>query len=185
MVYILLGTGFETAEALAPADVLRRGNVPVSLVGVSGPTVTSAQAVTVTADLTLDQVQLVPGDMVMLPGGLGGVDVLEHSEPAMALIRRAAADPQVWLTAICAAPTLLARAGLLPAGTRAVCYPGMEGDLVRAGVTPCMSEPFVVDGHFITGRAAGSSFDFGLALLTALAGSDAAAKVQGGIHYQA
>lgn len=182
MVYILLGTGFETAEALAPADVLRRGNVPVSLVGVSGPTVTSAQTVTVTADLTLDQVQLAPGDMVMLPGGLGGVDVLEHSEEAMALVRQAAADPQMWVSAICAAPTLLARAGVLPAGNRGVCYPGMEGDLVSAGVTPCMEEPFVVDGHFVTGRAAGSSFEFGLALLSALAGPEAAQRVKAAIH---
>ena len=183
MVYILLGNGFETAEALAPADVLRRGNVPVSLVGVSGATVTSAQAVTVTADMTLDQVKLAPGDMVMLPGGLGGVDVLEHSEAAMALIRQAAQDPQVWLSAICAAPTLLARAGVLPAGARAVCYPGMEGELVQAGAVPCMEEPFVVEGLIITGRAAGSSFDFGLALLTVLAGADVAEKVRGAIHY--
>lgn len=182
MVYILLGTGFETAEALAPADVLRRGGVPVSLVGVSGPTVTSSQSVTVTADVTLDQVRLAPGDLVMLPGGLGGVDVLEHSEAAMALIRQAAADPQVWLCAICAAPTLLARAGLLPAGTRAVCYPGMEGDLVNTGAVPCMSEPFVVEDHLITGRAAGSSFEFGLALLSALAGPEAAQRVKDAIH---
>ena len=182
MVYILLGTGFETAEALAPADVLRRGGIPVSLVGVSGPTVTSSQSVTVTADLGLEQVNLAPGDMVMLPGGLGGVDVLEHSEPAMALIRQAAEDPQVWLCAICAAPTLLARAGLLPASTHAVCYPGMEGDLVHAGAIPCMTEPFVVDGHFITGRAAGSSFQFGLALVSALAGPETAQRVKSAIH---
>lgn len=103
----------------------------------------------------------------------------------MALIRQAAADSQVWLTAICAAPTLLARAGLIPAGARAVCYPGMEGDLVKAGVEPCMTEPFVVEGHLITGRAAGSSFDFGLALLTALSGADVARQVQNAIHYMA
>lgn len=185
MVYILLATGFETAEALAPADVLRRGNVPVSLVGVTGSTVTSAQAVTVTTDVDLADVTLAAGDMVMLPGGLGGVDALEHDEAAMALIRQAAANPEVWLCAICAAPTLLARAGLIPAGANAVCYPGMEGDLVKAGAVPCMDKPFVVGDHLITGRAAGSSFDFGLALLTALAGADVAAKVQGGIHYQA
>ena len=185
MVYILLATGFETAEALAPADVLRRGNVSVSLVGVTGPTVQSAQGVTVTADVALADVNLAPGDMVMLPGGLGGVDALGHSEAAMALISQAAAHPQVWVSAICAAPTLLARAGLIPAGARAVCYPGMEGDLVKAGVEPCMTEPFVVEGHLITGRAAGSSFDFGLALLTALSGADVARQVQSGIHYMA
>lgn len=185
MVYILLGTGFEIAEAMAPADVLRRGGVPVSLVGVTGAHVQSAQAVTVATDLTVDQVTLAPGDLVMLPGGLGGVDALEHSEAAMALVRQAAEDPQMWVTAICAAPTLLARAGVLPAGARAVCYPGMEGELVSAGVTPCMEEPFVVDGHIITGRAAGSSFDFGLALLTVLAGADVAQQVRHAIHYQA
>ena len=135
--------------------------------------------------MALADVNLAPGDMVMLPGGLGGVDALEHSEAAMALISQAAAHPQVWVSAICAAPTLLARAGLIPAGARAVCYPGMEGDLVKAGVEPCMTEPFVVEGHLITGRAAGSSFDFGLALLTALSGADVARQVQSGIHYMA
>ena len=66
-----------------------------------------------------------------------------------------------------------------------MCYPGMEGDLVKAGVEPCMDQPFVVEGHLITGRAAGSSFDFGLALLTALSGADVARQVQNAIHYMA
>ena len=180
MVYILLGNGFETVEALAPADVLRRGNVPVPLVGASGATVTSAQGVTVAADVTLDQVKLAPGDLVMLPGGLGGVDVLEHDEAAMALIRQAAADPQVWLSAICAAPTLLARWGQLE-GKQAVCFPGMEDQMKGTLLRP--EAKVVEDGDRITGRAAGSAFDFGLALVRYLAGADKADEVRRAVHY--
>ena len=84
------------------------------------------------------------------------------------------------MAAICAAPTLLARWGQLR-GRRAVCYPGMEGDL--RGALPQMEESVVVDGKLITGRAAGSAFDFGLALVEALAGPERAREVRHGIHY--
>ena len=120
---------------------------------------------------------------LILPGGLGGVEAIAGSLRAQALIQRCS-DRGCWLAAICAAPTILANLGFLDR-RRAVCYPGMEGDLVKAGVEPCMTEPFVVEGHLITGRAAGSSFDFGLALLTALSGADVARQVQNAIHYMA
>ena len=184
MVYILLGSGFEETEALAPVDVLRRANLPVSLAGIGGDTVTSSHNVTVRADLPVEQVTLEEGDMVVLPGGLGGVSAIEGSEAAMALIRQALADDKLWLAAICAAPTLLARVGLLPAGASCVCYPGMEGALSDAGAVPMMDHPVVVEGKLITGRAAGSSFDFGLTLVEVLAGAAAAEQVRAAIHYQ-
>lgn len=84
----------------------------------------------------------------------------------------------MWLAAICAAPAMLARRGLLPAGARAVCYPGMEGELVDAGVVPCMDCPAVRDGRLITGRAPGAAYEFALALLAALAGEDTARRVR-------
>ena len=121
MVYILLGAGFETTEALTAADVLRRANLPVTLTGIGGDTVTSSHSVTVRADLPVEQVTLEEGDMVVLPGGLGGVAAIEGSEAAMALIRQAMGDDRLWLAAICAAPTLLARAGLRPPGAPCVC----------------------------------------------------------------
>ena len=71
MVAILLGTGFEESEALVPADLLRRAGVEVRLVGVDGPAVTSAHGVTVTADLTLAELDREAVDMLVLPGGLG------------------------------------------------------------------------------------------------------------------
>ena len=180
MVYILLGAGFEEAEALVTADVLRRAELPVSLVGIGGPAVTGSHDITVQADLPVETVALKEGDMVVLPGGMGGVASMEHSREAMALVRQAAEDPELWLAAICAAPTLLGKWGLLT-GKEAVCYPGMEEGLT--GAQARMDRGFVVDGKIITGRAAGSVFDFGLALVEALAGKEEADKVRHGIHY--
>ena len=183
MVYILLGGGFEEAEALVTADVLRRADIPVALTGIGGDFITGSHSITVRADLPVEQVTLETGDMVVLPGGMGGVASMEGSEPAMALVRQAAADETVWLAAICAAPTLLARAGLLPAGVPCVCYPGLEGELAKAGADPQMDQSTVVAGRLITGRGPGSAFDFGLALVQALAGTEAAAQVRGGLKY--
>ena len=182
MVYILLGAGFEEAEALVTADVLRRANLPVSLVSVDGnPTVTGSHGITVAADRSIAITVLEDGDMLVLPGGMGGVASMEGSEAAMELVRGAAQHYQ--LAAICAAPTLLARAGLLKQGAHCVCYPGMEGELSAAGAVPQMDRAAVVDGNLITGRGPGAAFDFGLKLVEVLAGADAARAVAAGLVY--
>ena len=106
MVYILLGAGFEEAEALVAADVLRRGEIPVSLAGIGGEWVAGSHGITVKADLPVEGVTLKEGDMVVLPGGMGGVASIEGSGEALALVRGAAENPGCWLAAICAAPTL-------------------------------------------------------------------------------
>ena len=183
MVYILLGKGFEETEALVTADVLRRANLPVSLTGIGGEYVTGSHNITVRADAAVEDVVLSEGDTVVLPGGMGGVASIEGSGAAMALARKAA--EQYRLAAICAAPTLLARAGLLKKGARCVCYPGMEGELTAAGAVPQMDRAAVVDGNLITGRAAGSAFDFGLKLVEVLAGAETARAVAAGLVYGA
>ena len=183
MVYILLGSGFEEAEALVTADVLRRADAAVALTGIGGDFVTGSHGVTVKADLSVDSVTLEAGDMVVLPGGMGGVASMEGSDAAMGLIRQAAGNPEIWLAAICAAPTLLARAGLLPKGVPCVCYPGMEGELIEAGAVPAMDQPVVIQGRLVTGRGPGAAFDFGLALVGELTGADAAQRVRAGLHY--
>lgn len=185
MVYILLGNGFEAIEALAAANVLRRGAAEVKLVGIGGAVVASSHDIKVTADMAVEEVKLEPGDMVVLPGGMGGVASIEGSEAAMALARQAAKDPSVWLCAICAAPAMLARVGLIGEGVRAVCYPGMEGELTAAGAVPCMDQSVVADGMLITGRAPGSAYDFGLKLLEAVKGAETAERVRGDMHYNA
>ena len=183
MVYILLGSGFEEAEALVTADVLRRADVPVTLAGIGGELITGAHGIAVRADAPVESVKLKEDDMVVLPGGMGGVAAIEGSGPAMALIRQAGTDVRLRLAAICAAPTLLARARLLAPGVRAVCYPGMEGELIEAGAVPAMDQPVVIQGRLVTGRGPGAAFDFGLALVGELAGADAAQRVRAGLHY--
>lgn len=131
------------------------------------------------ADTNLDGVDLSKADMVVLPGGGPGHKNL-GKEPRVERLVEEAAEKGLWVAAICAAPTLLGKWGLLT-GKEAVCYPGMEDGLT--GAQARMDRGFVVDGRIITGRAAGSVFDFGLALVEALAGKEEADKVRHGIHY--
>lgn len=181
MVYILLAEGFEESEAIVPADLLRRAGIEVALVSVEPGVVTSSHGIAVQAELTLGQMNLSKAEMIVLPGGLAGVRNLEKQSGLGHMIQLAL-EQDVWVAAICAAPTLLAKRGFLK-GKAAVCYPGMEDKLV--GATPRMDQSVVVDGHIITGRAAGAAFDFGLELVKALAGEEKAEEVRHAVHYRA
>lgn len=87
MVYILLGTGFEEMEAIAPMDLLRRAKIPAAFVGVNGKTVVGSHGIAIEADMTLAQMDLTQLDMIVLPGGLGGVASLRASKEAMDAVR--------------------------------------------------------------------------------------------------
>ena len=180
MVYILLADGFEEAEALVPADLLRRAGVQVSLVGLDGPEITGGHGITVKADLVLEQVEQDAMQMLVLPGGLGGVESIQMNLFATALIQRAL-NQGCYVAAICAAPTILANLGALDR-RKAVCYPGMEEEMGSAVVQ--RGSAVVVDGRIITGEAAGSAFEFGLKLVEILAGTPAAQQVKTAVHYQ-
>lgn len=179
MVSILLGNGFEEAEALVPADLLRRAGIEVVLTSLEGEWVTGSHNITVKADQALAQID--PGDveLVMLPGGLGGVSAL-GADPRVADLVHTVLNRGGYAAAICAGPTLLAAFGLLE-GKNAVCYPGMEDEMAGAVTRP--SVPFVVDGSIITGEAAGAAFPFALKLVELLRGPEAAQKVKDAVHY--
>lgn len=179
MVYILLGTGFEEIEALAPCDILRRGGVQVALVGVDGPEITGGHGITVRADLTVEQLDRAQLEMIVLPGGLGGVQAMGASPAAMEAVSWAY-EHDKWVAAICAAPTLLPRLGISQ-GKRCVCYPGMEDQVEGAEMVKANA---VRDGRLLTGRGPGAALDFGFLLLEALRGSEAAAQVKAGMVYQ-
>ena len=179
MTYILLGEGFEEIEALAPCDILRRGGEEVALVGIGGKTICGGHGIAVAADLTVEEMDLKKMDMLVLPGGMGGVRSIEGSPAAMAAIRYAAEHGNR-IGAICAAPTILGKLGLLK-GKNAVCYPGMEKELRDAKV---QNTAVTVDGTITCGRAAGSAILFGLALLGALRGKETAEAVRKGIVFE-
>lgn len=178
MVYILLAPGFEEAEALVPADLLRRAGIQTALTGVEDQMVAGSHDIAVRADRVIAQVDLREAEMIVLPGGGRGVQNLrEH--PAVAALAQEAVDRGIPLAAICAAPTLLGEWGMLK-GRRATCYPGMEEKLTGGQAEDAS---VVADRNLITGRAAGSAFEFGLALIRALAGAEKAEEVRHAVHY--
>lgn len=178
MVYIILGKGFEPVEAVAPCDILRRGGVEVQFAGIGGRRIEAGHGIVVEADCTVEEMDLSKADMVVLPGGLGGVQSILGCETALDAVRTAW-ESGTYVAAICAGPTILAKLGLTE-GRKATCYPGCEGQMTGAC---CTGSRVAVDGRLITGQAAGSALDFGLALLAALKGEAAAKKVKDGIVY--
>ncbi len=172
MVYILLGTGFEEIEALTPCDLLRRAGLEVALVGVNGMQIEGSHRVSVRADLPLEAVDPENMEMLVLPGGLRGVQSLLASKQALELVRKAW-DGGKYVCGICAAPTILAKLGIVE-DRPAVCYPGKEPEMGEARIQDADA---VCSGRLITGRAAGASVDFALALIRALKGSDEAERI--------
>lgn len=180
MVYILLGKGFEETEAIAPGDVLRRAQIPMQYVGIGGKLVEGSHGISIQADITLEEMDLENMDMIVLPGGMGGVASIEGSEGAMAAVEYALKQDR-YVAAICAAPTILGKRGYLD-GRNAVCYPGCEGDMGKAIVHP--ERETVVDGKLITGRAPGAAIEFGLQLAGVLHGSFTPDEVAGYMVYE-
>ena len=174
MVYVLLGTGFEETEAIAPIDLLRRAGIEVITVGLNGKTVYGSHKIGVVADITAEEMDLAAMDMVVLPGGLGGVASIRASQAAMDAIRYAN-ENRKFIAAICAAPTILAQLGITD-GKPAVCYPGCEAEM--GGATMVSDAPCVRDDLVITGASAGCAIAFGLALIEALKGTEEAKRIE-------
>ena len=170
MVYVLLGTGFEEIEALTPVDLLRRAGVEVRTVGLNGKIVCGGHAIGVEADMTIEELDASDADMIVLPGGLGGVASIRGCEKALEAVK-AVYDSGKYVAAICAGPTVLAELGLLT-GKKATCYPGQIPNMCDAMVVE--NAACVTDGKIITGTSAGTAVPFALALIRALKGSDAA-----------
>lgn len=173
MVYMLLGTGFEETEAVAPLDLLRRAGVQALTVGVSGKTVCGAHGIGIQADITLDQVDLTDLEMVIVPGGLGGVNDIRASREALELLRFAHENGKL-VAAICAGPTVLADLNITD-GRNATCYPGCEQGMAGAKVDPAAA--CVRDGNVITAASPGCAIAFGLKLIEALKGEAEAQAV--------
>lgn len=174
MVYILLGTGFEEMEALAPLDLMRRAGIPVMSVGINGKTVYGSHAIGIEADITIDEMDLTDLEMIVLPGGLGGVASIRASQPALDALQFAWENNK-YVAAICAGPTVLADLHITD-GKNAVCYPGCEKQMGSANVLTHL--PCVQDGTVITGASAGCAVAFALALIAALKGEEAAKEIK-------
>ena len=172
MVYMLLGTGFEETEAIAPLDLLRRAGVEVLTVGLNGKTIYGSHGIGVEADIEIGEMDLTNLEMIILPGGLGGVTSIRGCHAAMEAVRFAQENGK-FTAAICAGPTVLADLGI-PNGKKATCYPGCED---KMGSAIMVEAATVTDGKLITGTSAGCAIPFGLALIAALKGQDEADRI--------
>ncbi|HIJ81984.1 MAG TPA: HD domain-containing protein [Desulfuromonadales bacterium] len=160
-----LAHGFEEIEALAVVDVLRRADIEVVLAGLVDGPVQSSRKVTVVPDAILDTLNTASFDMIILPGGQPGTDNLNADPRIHKLLKDFSAADKL-IGAICAAPSILAGAGLLT-GKRATCHPGSREKLV-----PAIHEdqPVVSDGNIITSQGAGTAISFALEIVARLEG---------------
>lgn len=173
MLYCFLADGFEETEALAPVDILRRAGVAVTTVGVGGTLIRGSHNIYVQADISLDA--FTPSaemQGVILPGGMPGVKNLDAA-PAVHKAVRYCCDRGLLICAICAAPSIIGRMGILD-GRRATCFPGFEDALTDAVVT---GEKVVTDGSVITAKGAGCALEFGFAIVQKVCGSEKAESV--------
>ncbi len=168
-VLIPLAQGCEELEAVTVIDLLRRAGIEVVTAGLEEGPVTCSRGVVLVPDTTLDAVLEDDFDMMVLPGGLPGADHL-NKDPRIIRLLRQLAERGKYTAAICAAPKVLASAGLLQ-GRRATSYPGVL-DALELPDTTRRDDPVVVDERVITSRGPGTAMDFALELIEKLAGGE-------------
>lgn len=178
-VLVPLAQGCEELEAVTIIDLLRRAGIEVITAGLDDQPVKASRGVMIIPDTTLDKAIGQEFDMVALPGGLPGADHLDQDQRIQTLLKQMAMDEK-FTAAICAAPKVLATAGLLE-GKHATSFPGTLEKL-QLGNTTLETHAVVQDGKVITSRGPGTAMDFALALIENLAGSDKRKEVEAGLQ---
>lgn len=174
MLYMFFADGFEEVEAVATLDVIRRAGIEIESVGIGSDKITGAHNITVVCDKTESEISI-NADLsgIILPGGMPGTTNLMENETVYKFIDYCS-KTGLLICAICAAPMILGRRGLLN-GLEAICFPGFEDELIGAKI----SEKFVCrDKNIITSKGMGSAINFGLEIVSALNGGDAADKLK-------
>lgn len=170
MIVLFMANGTEEIEALTPLDLLRRAGLDVVTVGVGGKRIVGSHGIPIECDLSEEE--WAPQENlqgVILPGGMPGTRHLDASA-AVEKALHLAVEQNAWVGAICAAPLILGRRGLLQ-GRKATCYPGFEKELLGACT---QGDPVCRDGRFITAKGAGVALDFALELVNAFCGEERA-----------
>lgn len=182
MVYVFLAPGFEEGEAIVPIDLMLRAGISVTTVGIGADRVISgAHGISVTADRSENDLASLPTDaeMILLPGGMPGTKNLDAS-PFVHECIRTAVERNLPLAAICAAPSVYGKLGLLR-GKKATCFPGFEDMLLGAEVT---GMGVSIDENVITARALGSANEFAFAIIERLKDAETAQRVRESIYFK-
>ena len=176
-VLVPLAQGCEELEAITVVDLLRRAGVGVITAGLDDKPVRASRGMVLIPDTTLDQALKQEYDMLVLPGGLPGADHLNNDPRIHALLTRMAHSGR-YTAAICAAPKVLASAGVL-AGRKATSFPGVLDAFQDLEYS---SDPVVADGKVITSRGPGTAMDFALALIEILVGRERRDEVEAALQ---
>ena len=174
-VLVPLAQGCEELEAVTIIDLLRRAGIEVTSAGLDTGSVTASHGVTLIPDTDLESALKSNYDMIVLPGGLPGADHLDNDERIRSIIKKMA-DDNKYTAAICAAPKVLANAGVL-AGKTVTSYPGFLDNLGLSDTT-LSNEAVVRDGKVITSRSPGTAIDFALELIEVLSGKEKRHEVE-------
>lgn len=175
LVLVPLAQGCEELEAVTIIDLLRRAGIEVITAGLEPGLVKASRGTQLMPDTTLDAALLEDYDMVVLPGGMPGAQHLKDDARIITLIQKMAAAGR-YTAAICAAPTVLATAGVL-SGKTATGYPGFLEKMHLNDVT-LSAEAVVRDGQVITSRGPGTAMDFALSLIEILSGQETRQQVE-------
>ncbi|MFC2013178.1 DJ-1 family glyoxalase III [Chloroflexota bacterium] len=171
-VIVPLAEGFEEIEFNAIVDILRRAGIAVTVAGLTEGVIEGGHGIRVISDTSIDKINAAEFDAIALPGGAPGYVNLGKDARVLKLVE-AMHQAGKYVTAICGAPTVLAKAGILK-GRQVTCHPNVREMLAGAR---CVNERVVVDGRIITSQGPGTAIEFALKLAEALAGKDVAAKV--------
>ena len=172
MIAILLADGFEEIEALTPLDILRRAGLDVKTCAIGSKIAVGAHKIPVICDVFASEINPNEVSLLILPGGMPGTLNLDASHFTDDLIS-AVTKNGGRIAAICAAPLILGKRGLLD-GRSATCYPGFEGELKGAEIS---SLPVVTDGNITTAKGMGVALEFSLELVRLILGEDKANEI--------
>lgn len=178
-VLVPLAQGCEELEAVTIIDLLRRAGIEVITAGLDDQPVKASRGVMLIPDMSLDKALTQEYDLVALPGGLPGADYLDDDSRIQQLLKKMASENK-FTAAICAAPRVLASAGLLE-NKHATSFPGTLEKLNLTSTT-IETDPVVQDGKVITSRGPGTAMDFALTLIENLSGTEARKKVEAGLQ---
>ena len=176
---IPLAQGCEEMEAVTVVDLLRRAGIDVTTAGLDDQPVHASRGMVLVPDTTLDEALQHSYDIIVLPGGLPGADHLRNDARIINLLREMAGNGK-YTAAICAAPRVLAHAGLLD-GKRATSFPGALDGASVPGLD-YLEQPVVTDGRVITSRGPGTALDFALELIERLSGKQTRDEVEAGLQ---